>query len=180
MDKKSLKKRFDQIYSSEADSVFKYCFFRVSNRETALDLTQETFMRFWDSLRNGKSIKNDRAFLFTISRNLIIDHYRKKKSLSLDAILEEVDDATLHIEDKEGLLNTEMTAEARFVLEKINDLEPIHREIVYMRFMEGLKPKEIGKVLGVSANVVSVRVIRALEKLREITGYDENMHNGQV
>ncbi|HEY0220774.1 MAG TPA: RNA polymerase sigma factor [Candidatus Paceibacterota bacterium] len=174
---KNLKKRFDGVYTAEADSVFRYCFFRVSNREVALDMTQETFMRFWDSIREGKEIKNDRAFLFTISRNLVIDYYRKKKSLSLDAILDEVEDATMHLEDKSSFSNTEMTAEARFVMEKINELEPIHREIVRLRFMEGLPPKEIAEVLGVTANVVSVRVIRAMEKLREITGYEVETQN---
>lgn len=166
-----LKKRFETVYSAESDAVFRYCFFRTSQREVALDLTQEVFMRFWDSLQNKKDIKSDRAFLFTISRNLVIDYYRKKKSASLDSIVEEVEDGSMIISDTESQ-NTILKSEGRFVLEKINQLDPMHRQVIYFRFVEDLKPKEIAEILGVTPNVVSVRIVRAIERLREITGYD--------
>lgn len=164
------KKRFETMYLSESDTIFRYCLFRVSNRELALDLVQETFMRFWDSLIQKKEIKNDRAFLFTISRNLIIDHYRKKKSSSLDKILEEVEDGTMLLSDSSQSQNSLFSAESRFFLEKINDLDDADRQVVYLRFVEDLKPKDISEVLDLSPNVVSVRLNRALNRLREITG----------
>lgn len=171
-----LKSRFESIFALEQDAVFRYCFFRTSNREVALDLTQDSFMRFWDALIENREIKNDRAFLFTISRNLIIDYYRKKKATSLDSILEEVEDGSLIIADS----NTEdinISAEARFVLEKIEELDPSDRQVVYLRFIEGMKPKEISEILNVSPNVISVRIVRALERLREIAGIDLSEKN---
>ncbi len=169
-----LKKRFTEVYNSQSDSVFRFCLFRVSSRDNSVDIVQETFMRYWDALISGQEIKNDKAFLFTISRNLIIDYYRKKKSLSLDSLLEEAEDSSSFMEDKGSSLNTEMSADARFVLEKIDELEPSYRQVIYLRFVEGFKPKEIADILNVSSNVVSVRLLRALEKLRSITGFDIN------
>lgn len=164
-----LKNRFDEVYASNVDAVFRYCVFRIADREIVTDLVQDVFTKYWDSLVQGKDINNDRAFIFTISRNLIIDYYRKKKSLSLDSIIDEVDDSSYILLSDESI-NNEFTAEARMVRDKINQLEPIHKEIIHLRFIEGLKPKDIAGILDVSPNVVSVRLVRALEKLREITG----------
>ncbi len=165
-----LKKKFEQVYSQESDSVFRFCIFRLSDREVCLELTQEVFMRYWDNLSNGKEIQNDRAFLFTISRNLIIDYYRKKKSISLDEIIEEAEDSLSLLSDTTS--NIELSSEGKFFLEKVNDLEPGDRQVIYMRFVEELKPKEIGEILKLSPNVVSVRINRAIDKLRSIAKID--------
>ena len=175
--KAETEQRFARIYEAESDAIFRYCLFRVSNREAALDLVQETFMRFWDVLIQQKEIRNDKAFIFMIARNLIIDLYRKKKSLSLDAILEDNEDGIFMAGGKGGKEDIEMSSEARFVMDKISELEPLHRQIIYLRFVEDLRPKEIAEILGLSANVVSVRIIRGLEKLRKLTGYGNNQED---
>lgn len=177
-DKQVIKQQFERLYERESDAIFRYCLFRVSDHETALDLTQDAFIRFWDALFQGKEILNEKAFIFMIARNLVIDLYRKKKSLSLDSILEENEDQMFMAGDKGLKENIEMSSEARFVMDKISELEPIHQQIIYLRFVEGLLPKEIAGILGVSPNVVSVRIIRGLEKLREITGYENHEENG--
>lgn len=166
----NLKKKFEEVYQRESDAVFRFCIFRLSDRETCLELTQEVFMRYWDNISSGKEIKNDRAFLFTISRNLIIDHYRKKKSSSLDEIIEELEDSVSVLSDPTQ--DIELSSEGRFFIEKINSLETSDRQVVYMRFVDDLKPKEIAEILNLSPNVVSVRLNRAIEKLREMVGID--------
>lgn len=163
------------MYEKEADAVFRYCLIRTSSRETALDISQEAFMRFWDALVQHKPVSNDRAFLFTIVRNLIIDWYRKKKSVSLEALGESGDREerdvldTLVLEDA-GQDKEELNAEGRYVIEKIKELDPQYQQILYLRFVEDMKPKEIAEIMGESVNVVSVRITRAIEKLRGIVG----------
>jgi RNA polymerase sigma-70 factor (ECF subfamily) len=168
-----VKERFQKIYSENADSVFRYCFFRVSDRNTAIDLAQDVFTRYWDNLAKGKDIGNDRAFLFTVARNIIIDWYRKKKSLSLESLQEENEDTEefVIIEDNaKGALD--MQNESRFLLDKIKALPATSQHILYMRYIEDLKPREIAEALEIRENTVSVRIHRALEELRKITGYD--------
>lgn len=169
--------KFEEIYAKESDAIFRFCFVRVSNREQALDITQETFLRLWQSLQDGKEISNNKAFLFTIARRLIIDWYRKKKSLSLDGILLREDNEGFDFmdlgTDKEGL---ESVAEGRYLISKINELTEASREPVYLRFVEDLSPPEIGKILGISANAASVRINRGLEELRRISGYSIDMN----
>ncbi len=57
--KQSLVHKFEKIYEKESDAVFRFCLFRVSDREQALDITQETFLRLWQSLSDGKEILNE-------------------------------------------------------------------------------------------------------------------------
>ena len=163
---------FKKIYEEQSDQIFRFCLIRVSNREQAMDITQETFLRLWNTLLEGEKIENDRAFLFTVVRRLIIDWYRKKKSISLDNMVDD-ENIPYDVPDEKTTNNTELGAEGRFLLEKINELHPTYRDPVYMRFVEDLSPKEIGTILSISENATSVRINRGLEELRKITGYNK-------
>lgn len=164
--------KFESIYNDESDSIFRFCLLRVSNREQALDLTQEVFLRLWQSMLLGKEIVNNKAFLFTVARRLIIDWYRKKKSLSLDKMISEKEDGVYDVVDERTIEDKVIIGiEGRYLLEKINELNDSHRDPLYLRFVEDLSPPEIGQILGVTANTASVRINRALEELRKISGY---------
>jgi len=162
---------FKKIYEMESDTIFRFCLVRVSNREQALDITQETFLRFWKSLQENTKILNEKAFLFTIAHRLIIDWYRKKKSVSLDKMMEG-ENNSYDLPDEKSINNIEMGAEGRYLLKKIDELSPVYKDAVYLRFVEDLSPGDIGKILGISANAAGVRVNRGLEELRKITGYN--------
>lgn len=162
---------FEKIYESESDAIFRFCLVRVSNREQALDITQETFLRLWKSLSKKENILNDKAFLFTIAHRLIIDWYRKKKSLSFDRMFLNEKEGENDILDETTRDILGLGAEGRYLLDKINELDLTHRDPVYLRFVEDLSPGEIGEILGISANAASVRINRGIAELRKITGY---------
>ncbi len=54
----------------------------------------------------------------------------------------------------------------------IRQLDATHRDVLIMRYVDNLKPKEIAAVLGVSANVISVRLHRAMKELRQLLNHD--------
>lgn len=65
------------------DKIYRYCYFRLHQRETAEDITQETFLRFFESrgyVNKGKSLQ----YLYTIAHNLCVNEYRKPKTEPLD------------------------------------------------------------------------------------------------
>jgi len=167
---------FEKTYKEESDSIFRFCLVRVSDRDQALDITQETFTRLWQSLLEEKEILNMRAFLFTVAHHLIIDWYRKKKSFSLDSMMHKTEKKEGEVDydpvDPRTVDDLGLKAEARFLLDKINELPEASRDPVYLRFVEGLSPGEIGDILGISYNAASVRVNRGLAELRKRTGYD--------
>jgi len=174
MNNDSLTNQFKAIYEKEADPIFRFCLVRVSDREQAIDLTQETFTRLWKKLREGSEMPNAKSFVFTIAHNLIIDWYRKKKSLSLESVMEDESGEYREPADEEHA-HVMASAEGRYLLSKISEIGPSYRHAVYLRFVEGLSPPEIAEIIGVTANAASVRINRGLEELRKITGYNENL-----
>lgn len=151
---------FMEAFDAYSDAIYRFCVVKVSDTERAEDMTQEVFMRFWRSLQEGKDITNPRAFLYTIASNLAKDWYKRKKSESLDTHL----DNGFAPASKE--LSSETLSQYSEALEAMSDLEERDREVLYLRFVEGLEPKNIAEVLGETANSVSVRLNRAMGKLR--------------
>src|SRR3989338_11402702 len=74
--------------TQRSDAIFRYCYYRVFDREKAKDYVQETYLRPWKYLAEGRKVDNIRAFLYRTATNLIIDESRKKKATSLDQIIE--------------------------------------------------------------------------------------------
>jgi RNA polymerase sigma-70 factor (ECF subfamily) len=168
----SIEQQFKEIYERDSDMIFRFCATRISDREQALDVVQDTFMRLWKTFQQGEKVDNTKAFLFTVAHRLIIDWYRKKKSLSLDEMDNEDGEAYEPVED--GIkIDIENNSEARFVLDKINELNSGNRTVLHLRYIEGLSPPEIASILGISTNATSVRINRALAELKKITGYNE-------
>ena len=161
---KQVHKDFMNMYENEADTLFRFVFFRTRDRESALDIVQDTFLRTWRYLTEGNSIPELRAFLFQTARNVIIDVWRKngrRATHSLDAFLDEGGDIA---EESPSLEFDPLDVERAVKL--LSELEPTeYREAVYLRFIEELSPKEIAGVLGVSENVASVRIHRGIKKL---------------
>ena len=159
---------FNALFSAESDAIFRFCMIHVSDREQALDITQETFLRLWKKIQERTKIENARAFLYKVSHNLIIDWYRKKKSDSLDVLLENDDEGkAFEPADEKMHSNMVLSAEAKRVLLEIEKLEPIYRDVLSLRFTKDLTPQEIGEIIGENANTVSIRITRGLEKLKE-------------
>lgn len=168
MDQDETKAYFLQIYDTYASDIYRFCFLKVSSREQAEDLTQEVFTRFWQALREGTVMRSERALLYTMARNLVIDWYRKKKESSLDILTE----SGIEFAGDSGE-DVQVAAEMAEALKAVNELDEPSREALLMRYVEGFSPKEIASLTGESANAVSVRLNRAIKKVRAIMHTDD-------
>ena len=155
---------FSNMYDLHGDGIYRFCLMKLSDPEAARDTVQECFMRFWDTLRKGTSVGNDRALLFTIARRLVIDRYRVKgRTTSLDALSE-----SFGFDPPDLALGAENEAEGARALTLIARLPEPYRDVLELRFVEGLEPREIAEIIGENANAVTVRIHRGIAKLREI------------
>lgn len=160
-----MEKEFMQAFDEHGDAIFRFCFLKVSEIALAEDMTQETFMRYWQALRRGQEMTNTRSFLYTIAGNLAKDWYKKKKSDSLDYKMEQ------GFEPREReTRNAQILAEYQEAITKISALGERDREVLFLRYTEGLDPKDIADILGESANAVSVRLSRAMKHLQKELG----------
>ncbi|MCC6323885.1 RNA polymerase sigma factor [Candidatus Nomurabacteria bacterium] len=150
-----------KAYDDYSDGLFRYAMFKTSNRELALDIVQDTFTNVWEYIAKGGKIANIKAFLYRTLGNKIIDSYRKKQSESLDNMIEAGYDVGFDDRSKmEEFLNGEK------VWEKVSELPEAHIEILTLRYINDLSIEEIATMLDQSENNVSVRLHRALEKLK--------------
>lgn len=162
MNIQKLEKEFLGWHEQFSDAIFRHCFFRLSDRDKAKDITQETFMRLWNYVSLGKEVENVRAFLYKIANNLIIDDYRRKETLSLDQMHEEQGfDPGYEVRG-----DIEVRDEYQRALKIIEDLPVLYREALVMRHIDGLSVKEIARITGETENVISVRIHRAIQKLK--------------
>jgi len=152
---------FLKVYEDLADSVFRHCYFRLSDREKAKDIVQETFKHFWENFGKEK-IENTKAFVFKIANNLIIDSYRKKKEESLDTLME--DGFDVGSDEHEAILSSVMGRELKSMLDKLSDT---YRDLIVMRYIDDLPVYEIASITGLSESAVSVRIHRGLALLRK-------------
>jgi RNA polymerase sigma-70 factor (ECF subfamily) len=162
MDTETIQREFLLAYEENSDALFRQCFFKVNDRELATDILQETFTRTWDYLAKGKEVLNMKAFLYRTMNNLIVDHYRKKKAVSLDAMQEDGFDP----EGVEGITANDRI-EGEKAMQLLNTIPSPYKEAVIMRYVNGLELKEIAEITGESVNTVSVHVHRGINKLRE-------------
>jgi len=154
---------FMRAYDQYKDAIFRHCYFRISDRERACDLVQDTFVRAWQYVIHGREIDNPKAFLYQIADNLIIDEYRKKKSVSLDML---VDEGFEPGKSEHEFHRTQF--DVKRVIDTLSNLSEKDREVIVMRYIDELSPKEIANILHETENVVSVRIHRAIKKVHEI------------
>ena len=164
MDSQEIEKQFHKAYDEHADAIFRHCFFRVFDREIAKELTQDAFMRTWDYLVKRGKIENIRAFLYKTATNLVIDYARKKKfrnHASLEALQES------GFEPVKKSIAADVHVDITIAVAAIDTLKTVYRDVIYLRYVHGFGPKEIAARLGLSENVVSVRINRGLKKLQK-------------
>ena len=172
----SQEERFLKAFDEFADALFRHASYRLSDRERAIEIVHDTFTKVWGYIRDGHQIDSFKPFLYKVLNNLIIDEYRRRKEISLDAILEEEGSDEGSFSELHGGSIEEVTfsLDAKKAAELIPGLPVIYREVITLRFVDGLGPREISELIEESENVVSVRLHRALKMLKEKIEFEES------
>lgn len=153
----------EEAYNTYADAIFRHCYYRLLDREKAKELMQETFIKTFEYAKKGQAIENIRALLYRVANNLVVDFVRKNKEVSLDHLMEAGFDPTGSDDD-----TMKARLEEQRIRTTLHQLDPDDRELIVMRYIDDLKPQEIADMMGLTANVVSVRIHRALKELKSI------------
>lgn len=163
--KAQTKKAFLTAYDEHADAIYRHCYFRLLSKDRAEELVQETYLKTWQYLEAGNEVDNLRPFLYRVATNLIIDHVRRKKETSLDAILE-----ANPLAEPAGLDERDIERKATLsqVKASLAQLSQEERDLVTMRYIDDMDPKEIAEIVGITPNHVSVKLNRAVSKLKAL------------
>ena len=143
------------------DRLLRYCIMKLRDRTLAEDVTQESFVRFFES-KSYRDRGKELAYLYTIAANLCADVYRRRREEPLD---EQLPDETDELRRIDGRLSIERA---------LDKLTADERDAVVLRYIAELSVGETAAVLGVSRFSLRRRLTAALGKLRkELTGFEE-------
>ena len=135
--------------------IYQYCFLHTRDKECAEDMTQETFVRFFEVLMKNTDIGKIKAYLYSIAGNVIKNYYKKKKEILVDQLPDMTESNLTEIE-------------IRLDIERALDQLPEEiKETAILFFFQGLKQKEISDLLNIKLSLVKYRVSKAKELLSE-------------
>ncbi len=157
--------QFMEYYERYHNDIFRFCMIKTSDRSRSLEITQETFMRFWKYIISGKDIKQERPLLYRIANNLIIDSYRKKKAILVENFSLGKYENNISIdysEKQENILDGER------IINILNELPDLNREIITLRFINDFSISEIAKTVKLDNKTVSVYLHRGIKQLRKL------------
>lgn len=165
------KTHFSKVYEEHADAVFRFASYKLSDREKAKDIVQESFVKLWEYMSSDEVVENPKALLFRIASNSIVDNYRKHKDISLDILAEDGFDPTDSNQGAERIMDQ---SEGKLALKLLNKLDEPLRDLLLLRYVDGLSVKEIAEVQQERENTVSVRLHRAIKELKGLYEHTDN------
>ncbi len=140
----------------------------VGDRETAADLTQESFLRVLSAQSLGKAVVEPRALLYRVARNLVVDQHRRiqvRRHDDLDAIAEhQLAAAPRHLQPEEALASQQVI---RAYLSTIEALPPRCREAFVLFVFDDFSHADIARHMGISVSMVEKHIIRAMVACRQ-------------
>jgi len=159
----------DELIVRYQHRLLRYLLYLTGNMEVAEDLFQETWMRVL--LRGSQYNGNARfdTWLFTIARNLLIDLRRKRTMASLDEMCEAAEDERpfeVPSEAPSPFDHYRSQEDAEHVTQALLALDPLHREVLVLRFHEDLALDEIATVTNAPLSTVKSRLYRGLAALK--------------
>jgi len=154
---------FAEIYDRCQPPIYRYIFYRVKDESVAEDLTSEVFVRLVEKIDQftyrGRPVL---AWLYTIARNLITDHHRQSQKAPLP-LLERI---------VSGNADPEQATQKTFTQERLTDaiaeLTEGQRQVILLKFFEGLDNAATARILGKSVGAVKSLQHRGLNALHRI------------
>ena len=136
------------------DKIYRYCYFKIFDKQLAQDITQETFLRFYKQelkLDDGKHL----AYLYTIARNLCIDEFRKKTVDSLENFEEEA----IYDPCEEWIDNLTLRS-------IIGKLPKEDQELIFLRYVNEMPITSICSIMGISRFAIYRKLSKSLKWLK--------------
>ena len=171
---------YEALVREYEKNVYNLALRMTGNSEDAYDMSQEAFLKAYNSLPSFRGDSKFSVWLYRIVSNVCLDFLRsrtRKPTVSLSAENDEGEEVELDIADEEQtpekLLDRKLTRDA--VQRGLKSLPAEHREILLLREIQGLSYEEISETLGLEVGTVKSRIFRARKKLCAFLIQDGNI-----
>lgn len=155
---------FGLLYDRYQPQIYRFIYLKTSHREEAEDLTHQVFLNAWKNIENYRHKGFPfSSWLYQIARNQVIDHYRTKKTTTSLEVIEEIEE-----EESTPHKKAEIKFEMEAVKNAIPQLPLEQQDVIIMRFVEELSPKEIALALEKPESTIRVLQHRAIKNLQKL------------
>ncbi len=154
-------KVFLGYYKEYKDKIYTYFLYRVNfNQAIAEDLTSEIFLKALEHFESFDPGRSFQAWIYKIAGNHLKNYYR---TCNREVALERASSAVYEFKNC-----LDASLELQKIMNKIAALEDYHREVLLLRFVDGLNNSEIAELLNKDEGAVRTQVSRALKALRDV------------
>lgn len=137
--------------------LYNYIYRMTRSRHDVEDILQEVFLKIFKNIQRIDFSKNYKSFIYKVARNSTLDFLRKRK-----------DEYELNEEVMSGEDISYRKIETKDRIEKaLQSIRMEEREIILLKYIQGLKISEISEILEIPENTVKVRIFRAVRKIRK-------------
>lgn len=158
---------FEHIVFVFERPIFSYLFRIVSHKQTAEDLTQETFVKIFKNLKNIKPKENFKSWVFTIATHSAYDYLRKVKRKPESFILDDPESGFETIEQEHTYTMVEKVWAQEEVEKALTQVKPEYKSVLLLFYKEDLTYESIARILKLPINTVKTHLHRAKKALKE-------------
>jgi len=154
--------KFGELYELYVEKIYRFIYYKTMHKETAEDLTSQTFMKALENIATYNDHKGTFAtWLYQIARNQTIDHYRRlRPTANLSDVWQQSDSADLPAQ----VDNRELLAK---VQKYVHTLKAEQREVVLLKLWDNLSYREIAELVGKTEASCKMMFSRALVKMQQ-------------
>jgi RNA polymerase sigma-70 factor (ECF subfamily) len=155
---------FDELYEKYNNQISLYLTRMVGNDNVGNDLTQETFMKAWESLLTLRKASRFKSWLYRIATNIALNHQKRSKTIIFTSLEFHKEKANETI--TEGF--EEIISETEIIRQALAQVSPTYRPCLILYVVEELSQQQIADILEMKVNNVSKYVSRGKEDLRQV------------
>lgn len=155
---------YNSCVHAHADHVYRFILHNIRDEEEAKDIVQDSFEKMWMNCENINAAKS-KSYLFTTAYRTMIDRIRRKKRMiSFDSELHEVESNQSQYDGNKEIIH-----------EALSSLPEIQRSAILLRDYEGYSYEEIGEITGLNESQVKVYIYRARVALKKLLVNIDNL-----
>lgn len=155
------KSLFEELIRRYYDDIYRFCYYKTSNRDASYDLTQETFMKLIKYFNSYEDKGSFKSYLFSIAINICNDYFKKNAQSGED--IENINEKEYCLDKQEEVKNKIMVED---LLQRLPDYQ---KDAIILKYFQGFKVKEIARITNEKVPTVKSRLKQGLERMKNNT-----------
>ena len=161
MNDNEVRERFEQVYNKTYDYINRFLLCKISSRETAEDILQSVYLKFYDKLKSDAVILDAKHYLLRIAKHAVADYYKSRRmDESIEEHIDIVDEKALDKMENDDSFTYEE------IMESLKNMDDVTYRIFMLHYVHDYTIEKTAEIVGLSPSTVKSRMYRAIKKLQ--------------